>query len=105
MRESDAASVARNARRPNPWMNLVPQVESLVVQVANSDSLLALAAQAAIASALSCNWDAFSPWTSKAFASIEKPRLVGSLNTVATGAAPAVSLKIARMLAVNWAAV
>src|SRR6185503_12182308 len=30
------------------------------------------------------------------------PRLVGSLNTVAIGAAFAVSLKMARMLAVNW---
>ena len=101
MRGSEAASVARKARRPKPRMKVVPQVVSLVVQVANSDSLFAVAAQAAIASALSCSWDAFSSCTSRALASIAKPRLDGSLNTVATGAAAVVSLKMARMLAAN----
>ena len=68
---------------------------------ANIVSLFADAAQAAIASALSCSCEAFSSWTSSALASIENPRLVGSLNTVATGAALAVSLKMPRMLAAN----
>src|SRR5678815_167521 len=101
MRASDAASVVRKVRRPNAWMNFVPQAESSVEQLPNICSLLADAAQAAIASALSCSCDAFSSWTSSAFASMAKPRLVGSLNTVAIGAAFDVSLKIARMLAAN----
>src|SRR5262245_23781961 len=101
MRGSDVASVCRNARRPNPRMKVVPQVLSLVVQLAKIDSLLADAAQAAIASALSCSWDAFSSCTSRACASIAKPRLIGSWNTVPTGAAPVVSLKMARMLDAN----
>src|SRR5262245_47720400 len=102
MRASDAASVVRKARRPKPWMNFVPQVESSVEQLPNIVSLLADAAQAAIASALSCSCEAFSSCTSNACASMANPRLVGSLNTVAIGAAFAVSLKMARMLAVNW---
>src|SRR6478609_2447631 len=100
-RVSDAASVVRNARRPKAWMNFVPHVESSVEQLPNIWSLFADEAQAATASALSCSCDAFSSCTSSALASIAKPRFVGSLNTVAIGAALDVSLKIVRMLAVN----
>src|SRR5262245_16008628 len=100
-RASDAASVVRKARRPNAWTNFAPQVASSVEQLPNIISLFAEAAQAATASALSCSCEAFSSCTSRALASIENPRLVGSLNTVAIGAAAAVSLKMARMLAAN----
>src|ERR1041384_250249 len=100
-RASDAARVVRKARRPNAWTNLAPQAASRVEQFPNIVSLFEEEAQAAIASALSCSWEAFSSWTSRALASIENPRLLGSLNTVAIGAAAAVSLKIARMLAAN----
>ena len=79
----------------------MPQAASSVEQLPNIVSLLAEAAQAAIASALSCSCEAFSSCTSSALASIENPRLLGSLNTVAIGAAAAVSLKMARMLAVS----
>src|SRR5665213_580112 len=86
-------------------MNCVAQVDvgAVVVaaQLANWASWPAEAAQAATASALSSNWEALRPWTSREFASIEKPRAVGSLNTVATGALPAASLKMLWMLAVN----
>src|ERR1700690_579934 len=75
------------------------QVASAVVQEAKADSLPLVAAQLAIASALSMSCDAFSPWTSRALASSENPSAVGSLNTVATGAVW--SSKMLRMLAAN----
>src|SRR5678809_1165521 len=100
-RASDDASVVRKARRPNACTNFVPHVESSVEQLPNICSLFDDDAHAAIASALSCSCEAFSSCTSSALASIENPRLVGSLNTVAIGAALAVSLKMLRMLAAN----
>src|SRR5450432_1055623 len=82
-------------------MKVVPQAVVWSVQVAKSDSLLFAAAQAAIASALSSSCEALRPCTKSVFASIEKPSVVGSLNTVPTGAALAGSLKMLWMLAAN----
>src|ERR1022692_1778057 len=101
MRGSLAASAVRNIRRPRPWMKVVPQAVVWAVQVAKIDSLLFAAAQAAIASALSSSCEALSPCTRSEFASIENPSVVGSLNTVPTGAAPVGSLKMLWMLAAN----
>jgi len=84
--------------------NSAPQLASKVVQLANSDSLLLAVAHDAIASALSSSCDAVRPCTSRALASMEKPRLAGSANTVATGATPLVSWKRLRIVASNWGA-
>ena len=91
-------------------MNDVAQVGAgapvvVAAQLANCASLPAEAAQAAIASALSSSCEAFRSCTSSALASTEKPSTVGSLNTVATGAASAVSPKMVWMLAANSGAV
>src|SRR5215831_19701059 len=106
MRASLEASVVRNAALPNAWMKDVAQLDAgapevLEAQLANWASLPADAAQAAIASALSSSCEAFRSCTSSELASTEKPSVVGSLNTVATGAALAVSPKIEWMLAAN----
>ena len=99
MRASLLASVVRNAARPNAWMNEVAHEEAgapvdVAAQLANCASLPADAAQAAIASALSSSCEAFRSCTRRALASTENPSTAGSLNTVATGAALAVSPKI-----------
>src|SRR5579864_4210026 len=109
MRGSLAASVVRNAIRPNAWMKEVAHVELgaplvCVAQLANADNLFAVPAHAAIASALSSSCEAFRSWTRSALASIEKPSTDGSLKTVGIGAAFAVSLKMLRMLAAYSAA-
>src|SRR5262249_5188850 len=99
MRESLEESVVRKAALPNAVMNEVAQLDAgapevLDAQLANDDSLPAEAAQAAIASALSSSCEAFRSCTSSELASTENPSVAGSLNTVATGAAFEVSLKM-----------
>src|SRR3954447_9030115 len=103
-RESELASLVRKALLPNAVTNFPAQVASRVEQLPNAVSrLIDDAAQDATASALSMSCEAFSSCTSSVLASTLKPRVTGSLNTAATGAALAVSLNSVRIEAVNSA--